>query len=139
MTNNIYVQGSYIDIHDNENVFLSVDKGEVKVSGQHTAPTPSATRTEVPAVLECDRAKALHTRLVESGLTDEEWQPQGLSMAQKGLLASALAERLDIPHLWQTFAPLWGVKPDTLRVAWNKALEQPKSIEFQKKLNHILG
>ena len=27
--NNIYVQGSYIDIHDNENVYLSVDKGEV--------------------------------------------------------------------------------------------------------------
>ena len=31
--NNIYVQGSYIDIHDNENVYLSVDKAEVKVNG----------------------------------------------------------------------------------------------------------
>ena len=27
--NNIYVQGSYIDVHDNENVYLSVDKAEV--------------------------------------------------------------------------------------------------------------
>ena len=29
--NKIYVQGSYIDIHDNENVYLSVDKAEVKM------------------------------------------------------------------------------------------------------------
>lgn len=29
--NNIYVQGSYIDIHDNQVVNLSVDKGEVHV------------------------------------------------------------------------------------------------------------
>ena len=29
--NNIYVQGSYIDVHDNEVVNLSVDKGEVTV------------------------------------------------------------------------------------------------------------
>ena len=29
--NNIYVQGSYIDIHDNKVVNLSVDKGEVHV------------------------------------------------------------------------------------------------------------
>ena len=32
--NNVYVQGSYIDIHDNENVYLSVDKAEVNMKGQ---------------------------------------------------------------------------------------------------------
>ena len=32
--NNIYVQGSYIDVHDNENVYLSVDKAEVNMKGQ---------------------------------------------------------------------------------------------------------
>ena len=34
--NKIYVQGSYIDIHDNENVYLSVDKAEVRM-GQAAA------------------------------------------------------------------------------------------------------
>ena len=29
--NNIYVQGAYIDVHDNEHVYLSVDKAEVTV------------------------------------------------------------------------------------------------------------
>lgn len=31
--NNIYVQGSYIDIHDNERVYLSVDGAKVSVDG----------------------------------------------------------------------------------------------------------
>ena len=39
--NNIYVQGSYVDIHDNEVVNLSVDKGEVHV-GNNGAASPAA-------------------------------------------------------------------------------------------------
>ena len=35
--NNVYVQGSYVDVHDNEVVNLSIDKaGEVKVGENHT-------------------------------------------------------------------------------------------------------
>lgn len=30
--NRIYVQGSYIDVHDNENVYLSVDKAKVNMA-----------------------------------------------------------------------------------------------------------
>ena len=45
MGNTINVQGSYIDIHDNENVYLSVDKAEVKM-GQ--------TAEEAPAKLTAD-------------------------------------------------------------------------------------
>ena len=43
--NRIYVQGSYIDIHDNENVYLSVDKAEVKM-GQAVAEKEPAKLTE---------------------------------------------------------------------------------------------
>lgn len=46
MGNTINVQGSYIDIHDNENVYLSVDKAEVKM-GQ-------AAAEEAPAKLTAD-------------------------------------------------------------------------------------
>lgn len=42
--NKIYVQGSYIDIHDNENVYLSVDKAEVKM-GQTVVEEAPATLT----------------------------------------------------------------------------------------------
>ena len=43
--NKIYVQGSYIDIHDNENVYLSVDKAEVRM-GQAVAEKEPAKLTE---------------------------------------------------------------------------------------------
>ena len=45
MGNTINVQGSYIDIHDNENVYLSVDKAEVKM-GQAVAEKEPAKLTE---------------------------------------------------------------------------------------------
>ena len=45
MGNTINVQGSYIDIHDNENVYLSVDKAEVKM-GQTVAEEAPAKLTE---------------------------------------------------------------------------------------------
>lgn len=44
MGNTINVQGSYIDIHDNENVYLSVDKAEVKM-GQTVVEEAPATLT----------------------------------------------------------------------------------------------
>lgn len=45
MGNTINVQGSYIDIHDNENVYLSVDKAEVRM-GQTAAEEAPAKLTE---------------------------------------------------------------------------------------------
>lgn len=39
--NNIYVQGSYVDIHDNKVVNLSVDKGEVHVGQNNGCGTDS--------------------------------------------------------------------------------------------------
>ena len=42
--NTINVQGSYIDIHDNENVYLSVDKAEVRMR-QTVAEEAPATLT----------------------------------------------------------------------------------------------
>ena len=45
--NNIYVQGSYVDIHDNEVVNLSVDKAQVRVGDQQVL----SQQSDVPEVL----------------------------------------------------------------------------------------
>ena len=132
--NNIYVQGSYIDIHDNENVYLTVDKGEVHLQNAGKPDTPQA---EIPSELQTEEAGTLLHQFTEVGLLTDDWQPVGLSLGEKGILASFLAERLGIKHLWQLFAPLWGVKPSTLRRAWNKALDQNKTADFLKKLKTI--
>lgn len=46
--NKIYVQGSYIDIHDNENVYLSVDKAKVNVNDNDKEEVP-----EVATLVRC--------------------------------------------------------------------------------------
>ena len=43
--NKIYVQGSYIDIHDNENVYLSVDKASVNVNQNEGRKTNNERRS----------------------------------------------------------------------------------------------
>lgn len=48
--NNIYVQGSYIDIHDNEVVNLSVDKGEVHL-GDNGQLKAAAAANEYPVAM----------------------------------------------------------------------------------------
>ena len=46
--NTINVKGSYIDIHDNENVYLTVDKAEVKMgdNGAVSKKKPSKKPTK---------------------------------------------------------------------------------------------
>ena len=46
--NNIYVKGSYIDIHDNQNVYLSVDKAQVRVGDNGTEVTEEVSKVESP-------------------------------------------------------------------------------------------
>ena len=94
---------------------------------------------ELPAVLDTPRARTLLERLVEAGLLDEAWQPVGLSGARRGVLAQQLAARLGIAHTWQTFAPLWGMKPETLRAAYNQGMAQKGMADFIGRLNKALG
>lgn len=126
----IYVRGSYIDIHDNENVYLTVDKdGEVKTH---------IDEKEIPDMLRTAQASALQEKLTEAGMMDKDWQPVGLSNAQKGMLAFYLSDKLGIDNRWKVFSALWGMNPETLRRAYNKALDQNKSLLFQDELKIIL-
>ena len=133
--NNIYVQGSYIDVHDNENVYLSVDKAEVKM-GQEVE---GAAEAEVPEQLKTEQAERLKDRLLDAGLISGEWQPTGLSSTEKALVAKAVCDRLGIKEVWQVFGRLWNVKPDSLRAYFNRALEQKKSLSFQDRLRKVMG
>ena len=70
--NTIHVQGSYIDVHDNENVYLSVDKAEVKMRQAPVGPKEQpaveqqpkeqperGTRCAAPAASFAERVKAI--------------------------------------------------------------------------------
>lgn len=88
----------------------------------------------LPAVLGTPQARALLGRLVAAGLVDERWQPLSLSNPEKGVLASLLADRLNLPTPWQTFGGLWGMKSENLRSAYNKGMEQRKTAAFMERV-----
>ena len=126
--NNIYVQGSYIDVHDNEVVNLSVDKGEVHV-GDHQLPEKEHVIPEVLAGSE------LWHKVQQAGLVDADGLPT-VSRPEAALLADMLAERLGIANKWKFFERLW--HRNNMRGDYNTALDQRKSLEFQERLKNIL-
>ena len=121
--NKVYVQGSYVDVHDNEVVNLSIDKvgtlqvGEAKVAG-------AQDEEAVPELLRTPEATTLMETLVEAGILTVHWQPMELSGSERGLVAKAVSDRLDIKEVWQVFGQLWEEKPESLRMYFNRALEQ---------------
>ena len=127
--NNIYVQGSYIDVHDNEVVNLSVDKGEVHV-GDHQLPEKEHVIPEVLAGSE------LWHKVQQAGLVDADGLPT-VSRPEAALLADMLAERLGIANKWKFFEKLW--HRNNMRGDYNTALDQRKSLEFQERLKNIIG
>ena len=110
------------------------------------APAARAPEDTLSDALRTPRAEALLARLVDAGLVDASWQPLSLSNAEKGVLASLLADRLHlstpdrlgVDNLWQTFGRLWGMKPENLRSAYNKGMDQPRSNAFIQRVNRAL-
>ena len=131
------MHGSYIDVHDNENVYLSVDKAEVRMGQQK--PADKGDDHVVPEGLRSEAAEALLKKLVDAGMLTEDWQSRVLSNAERGLVARELSCRLNIVEVWKAFGQLWGMNPEVLRSSFNKALEQRKSLGFQERLKKILS
>ena len=135
----IYVRGSYIDIHDNENVYLTVDKdGEVQThideaQLQKLEAAPSAASD----VLRTPEAEALLAKLCDAGMLDEDWQPVGLSNAEKGTLIEYIGEKLGIRAKWKFFGRLWAVDSETLRTSKTRGLEQDKTWKFRDRLDAL--
>jgi hypothetical protein len=131
-SNTVYVQGSYVDVHDNEVVNLSVDK-----AGQVTVGEGQAVKTvetvEIPDVLANSK---LWEKVVDAGLVDGNGQPT-VSRPEAALMADMMAERLGIAHKWKLFETLW--HRNNMRGDYNTALNQRKSIAFQEKIKKLLS
>ena len=100
--------------------------------------TPALLSHAIPRTLDTPEARSLIRKLTDGQILDERWQPVNLSNAEKGILAQYLSAELDIRNQWQSFATLWGMKPETLRRAAAKAMEQKKSLVFQDRLKGLL-
>jgi len=127
--NTVYVQGSYVDVHDNEVVNLSVDKaGKVQVDSRQMSED-----SMTPNVL---AGSELWQKIIDAGLVDDDCQPT-ISRPEAALMADMISARLGIANNWKMFEKLW--HRNNMRGDFNKALEQKKSLAFQEKLKNILG
>ena len=127
--NTVYVQGNYVDVHDNEVVNLSIDK----VGTMQMAEGWQAQKTDIPKVL---AESELWKQVMEAGLVNEQGQPT-VSRPEAALLADMLASRLGIANKWKVFEKMW--HRNNMRNDYNTALDQKKSLAFQEKLKKILG
>jgi hypothetical protein len=124
--------GPMFDIHDNQHVVIVNRK-------EPSAPQKKeeAEANMLPDVLCTDQAKALHAKLCEAGMLNEDWQPVGLSFTEKGTLIEYVADRLDIRAKWKLFGALWHVDPETLRTSKARGLEQDKTWAFRSRLEAL--
>jgi hypothetical protein len=97
--NNIYVQGSYIDIHDNQNVYLSVDKAQVNVADR--VRKDDAEEAEV--VDEIKETDEIGGDLLANNIfRDDIFTSNDLLVRLRQTIANAIsqgdADRIDLTH-----------------------------------------
>lgn len=140
--NTVYVQGSYVDVHDNEVVNLSIEKATVKVGENGTVVGEGEAGTDegeqpVPEALRGEQAKRIMEQLVGAGLLNQAWQPVGLSRPQAAIVADCVAEQLQIRNKWKTFEQLW--HRNNLRNDFNTAFSECAYYDdFKKKVMRII-
>ena len=93
--NTVYVQGNYVDVHDNEVVNLNIDK-----------VAALQIEEDEPAGLRSEEANELWAVAKQEGWVDEDLQPKGLSRPDAALLAARMAKVLGIEG-WVPFEQLW--------------------------------
>ena len=147
MSNYTYADGAIHNDHHKEmtiNVSGKTDmaaliKAFMADDAEEVEEVQETAQLVCPAELQTQEAENLFEKLREAGMVDARMQPLNLSNAEKGMLAFDLAGRLDIQNQWQVFASLWGTTSGALRSAYNRAIEQQKTMLFIEKLKNILN
>ena len=81
---------------------------------------------------------AVLKNLQEHGVLDESFYPLELSNSESAVLAYQIAITLDIKDVWKVFSTLWEVSPNALRAAYNRGIEQKKTLKFLDEIKPLL-
>ena len=126
------------DIYEKYNIATNY-KDNLYIGDENTDIEASMDYDLLPEELNTPEAKLLIQKLVDANLLSEDWQPVGLSIAERGYLAGDIAHRLGISAKWVIFGKLWNENPGTLRQGNIRALNQKRTSNFIEKLNNILN
>ena len=82
---------------------------------------------------------AVLKNLQKHGLLDEDFYPMELSNSESAVLAYQIAITLGINEMWKVFSDLWNITPNALRAAYNRGMEQKKTIKFLDEITPLLN
>ena len=89
--------------------------------------------------LKGERGLAVLKNLQKHGLLDENFHPMELSNSESAVLAYQIAITLGINEMWKVFSDLWNITPNALRAAYNRGMEQKKTIKFLDEITPLLN
>lgn len=116
--NTVYVQGNYVDVHDNEVVNLTIEKATVNLQDDAAETGHRA----LPDALATAEAMKYWKRLEEQGFVAPDCQllPE-TSRKQAMYIADVFSDKLKLKAKWKPFEQLWGIS--------NLAQEKYKMLE----------
>ena len=97
---------------------------------------PAARMTDE---LKGEKGLAILKNLQMHGVLDENFYPLELSNSESAVLAYQIAIALDIKEMWKVFSDLWNISPNALRAAYNRGMEQKKTIKFLDEITPLLN
>lgn len=89
--------------------------------------------------LKGERGLAVLKNLQKHGLLDENFYPMELSNSEAAVLAYQIAITLGINEMWKVFSDLWNITPNALRAAYNRGMEQKKTMKFLDEISPLLN
>jgi hypothetical protein len=89
--------------------------------------------------LKGERGLAVLKNLQKHGLLDENFYPMELSNSESAVLAYQISITLGINEMWKVFSDLWNITPNALRAAYNRGMEQKKTMKFLDKITPLLN
>jgi hypothetical protein len=97
---------------------------------------PAARMTDE---LKGEKGLAILKNLQMHGVLDENFYPLELSNSESAVLAYQIAIALDIKEMWKVFSDLWNISPNALRAAYNRGMEQKKTMKFLDEITPLLN
>ena len=89
--------------------------------------------------LKGEKGMAVLKNLQKHGLLDENFYPLELSNSESAVLAYQIAITLGINEMWKVFSDLWNITPNALRAAYNRGMEQKKTMKFLDEITPLLN
>lgn len=121
----------YVNTIETQQIFSGRrhDSEQAPEDGEAEGPVP------LPEELDTERGHRLLEKARKAGFLDNRYQPL-VSLTQSALLATAIANELDIRCRWKVFGTFW--HRNNIRNHYNRAMSQRQSYELMDRLKTLL-